>query len=628
MPVLFGVLTSVAAFLPLVLVGGNMAAMFSGVGAVVIGCLAMSIVESQLVLPAHLAHARLGEATRSGRWTRLQDRIGARLDHFIQDVYAPFLERLLAWRYVVAASAVGALIVAVALLVSGRVPYEFMPPIEGDHVAVSITMPSGTPVETTEKAIARVEASAAALRREIEEAFGPERWDQLVRHRIVSIGTRTFSVMGGVGVSDRSSGGHVAEVTLALHPAAERRFSTHVLGDRWRELTGEIPDAESVIFAVDQFSAGRPIEIELRGTDMEKLEAAAASVRLRLSEYSGVHDLWDSFSTAQREIELRLRPEARPLDLTQRDLARQVRQAFYGEEVQRVQRGTDEVRVMVRYPSERRRTLGDLDDLRVRTDEGAEVPLSTVAEVVSTRGLSRIERVDRARVIRVAADVDRAITTPGRINESMARELPTLLADYPGVGYRFAGAQQEDEEASGALAGGFLLALFAIYALLAVPLGSYSQPLIIMSVIPFGALGAVVGHLVMGMPVVFFSVLGIVALSGVVVNASLMLVHFVNAHREEGGSIHESLVTAGQARFRPIVLTSLTTFFGLLPLLLEKAVPLQVMVPMAISLAFGVLLSTVVTLLLVPCEYAIVEDLRRRATGEPAPGALEPSIEG
>jgi multidrug efflux pump subunit AcrB len=614
-PVTFGVLTTIAAFLPLMAIGGGLAGLFAGVGAGVIACLVFSLVEAQLILPAHLAGRGFDfEPESSGSWRSIQARTSAALEHFVRAYYGPFVERAMAWRYLTVAIGIGVLLLTLGLVAGNRIAYEFMPPVEGDRVTASIEMPPGTPAAMTREVIERLERAAAVLRARLEQ----EQVAPVVERVFSAIGAEPFQQMMGVTFdASAARGGHIGEVTLALRPATERDVGAREIARRWRELAGVVPEAESLTFSAEMLSRGKAIEVRLRGPDLAALEAAAGVVRERLGDYPGVVDLEDSFSSAQREIQLRLRPEARPLGLNLRDLAAQVRHAFYGEEVQRIQRGRDELRVMVRYPLSGRRSLGDLDELRVRTSEGAEVPLATVAHVIEGRGLPSIQRINRERVVAVSADVDRSVAVPSRIIERLGQELDGLLRPFPGVGFSFEGLYQENEEASEGLGGGFLLALVGIYALLAIPLRSYAQPLLIMSVIPFGTVGAIAGHVILGYELTFFSAIGIVALAGVVVNASLMLVHFANRERDQGASVEAAVRAAGEARFRPILLTSLTTFVGLLPLILERSVPLQMMIPMAISLAFGVLLSTVVTLVIVPCEYLIADDLlrflRRRA---------------
>jgi multidrug efflux pump subunit AcrB len=404
----------------------------------------------------------------------------------------------------------------------------------------------------------------------------------------------------------------------------DRDIESKTVANRWRDLNGSIPDAVELSFATLAFHAGDPIDIELRGGDIDVLTQAAAVLRHELASYRGVTDIADTFRAGKQEVRLSLRDEARPLGLTQVDLARQVRQAFYGEEVQRIQRGRNDVRVMVRYTEQERRSLGSLEDMRIRTREGVEVPFSAVADVSIGRGYATIRRTDRQRVVTVTADVDRRLTTPEAVLRDVQANLPALLADHPGVEWRLGGEQRERGDAMIGLRRGAVLALLLIYTLLAIPLKSYSQPLVIMSVIPFGAVGAILGHLLMGWDLVFFSVLGIVALSGVVVNSSLVLVHMINRRRADGQSLHEAVLKGGIQRFRPIVLTTATTYLGLLPLMFEAAVPAKPLVPMAISLGYGVLYASVMTLFLVPCGYIIMEDLvtlaRRRRT-EPEPEA-------
>ena len=315
-------------------------------------------------------------------------------------------------------------------------------------------------------------------------------------------------------------------------------------------------------------------------------------------------------------MKLGIKPAAEGLGLSLQDLGRQVRQAFYGEEAQRIQRGRDDVRVMVRYPRDERRSIGDLENMRIRTPDGGEVPFGQVAVVEPGRGFASIARVDRNRAVNVTAAVDASVTSSNQvINELETRILPDVLSRYPNVFYTFEGAQAEMSDAIGGLQRGFLLALLMIFALLAIPLKSYVQPLIIMSAIPFGLVGAVWGHIVMGIDVTMMSMFGLVALSGVVVNDSLIMVDFINRKREVHADMNVALREAGSNRFRPILLTSLTTFFGLAPLMLEKSFDAAFMVPMAVSLAFGVIFATVITLVLVPTAYLILDDISRGLRG-------------
>ncbi len=624
-PVIFGVLTTVAAFLPLLLVEAMMGKFFRVIGATVILCLLFSVVESQLILPSHLAHRRARpKAGYSNplvaRWTHFQDRVSRGLEHFAADIYRPFLERVLDWRYLTVAIGVGVLVLTSSLFLSGRIGVQFFPPIEGDRIYASLTMPRGTPIAVTEAAALQIERAAVDLRVELDSAREPDE-PSVVRHMLTSVGASIGREGPGGGPWNYGGGGsHEAEVMIELLPARERDFRGSHAVARWRELTGIIPDAVELTYEVGGWHAGEAINVQLRGADIEDLKLAAAELRDELAMFPGVRDISDSFRAGKQEVKLTILPEARLLGLTQDDLARQVRQAFYGQEVQRIQRGSDDVRVMVRYPAEERRSLGDLEGMRIRTADGTEVPFASVARAELGRGYATIRRTNRQQIVNVRADVERTVTTPEQIMGAIQRTvLPRILAEHPNITFALEGEQEERTKAFDGLLKGFALALLMIYTLLAIPLRSYFQPLVIMSVIPFGAVGAIVGHLIMGWPLVFFSMLGIVALSGVVVNASLVMVHYVNRKRDEGMDLHEAIATAGVARFRPILLTSVTTFVGLVPLMFLGGTAAFFMIPMAISLAFGVLFATAVTLLLVPCGYLILEDVgelwRRRGEG-------------
>ena len=382
--------------------------------------------------------------------------------------------------------------------------------------------------------------------------------------------------------------------------------------NRWRELIGPIPDVVELSFTSSLFNAGEAINIQLASPVPEDLLQATAELKRTVANYDGVMDVADDFRPGKQEIRLNVTPEGEALGITMSGLSRQVRQAFFGEEAQRIQRGRDDVRVMVRYPETERRSLGDMENMRIRTPTGIEVPFSLAARAEMGRGYSNIRRTDRKRVVTVTADVNDAVANSNDILSDLTSSyLPSLMAKYPNLTYTLEGQQRNQQESIESLTFGFLVALLVIYGLLAIPFKSYVQPMIIMSVIPFGIVGAVMGHLIMGFAISLLSLFGIVALSGVVVNDSLVLVDFINRGREragEGADLHEIIRNAGVARFRPVLLTSLTTFAGLTPILLEKSLQAQFLIPMAISLGFGVLFATAITLILVPICYYILED--------------------
>jgi multidrug efflux pump subunit AcrB len=616
-PVIFGVLTTMAAFIPILTIRGDMASFFAAAAATVMLCLVFSVLESQLILPAHLAHRRVRKPranVRPNPWERLQDNISGGLQNFARLRYRPFLARVLAWRYVAFAFAVGAMIVMIGLIASGRIVFQFFPSVEGDRLYAVLALPEGTPIETTRRAAARLESAAEQLREHLDAGNAPGQ-PSSVAHVMSSVGMQvtkgSLSFGGGEGA-------HFAEVALELVPHRERGGITpHDAVKIWRELTGPIPDALELSFTAEAFSAGKAIDIQLRGRDVQELGEAAAELREELQRYSGVFDVSDTFRAGKQELQLLIRPDAELLGLSQRDLGRQVRQAFYGEEVQRVQRGREDVRVMVRFPESERVSLGDLENMRIRTADGAEVPSTSVADTVLARGHSTISRVDGQRVISVLADVDRQVAAPEAILASLQQEvMPRIAERHPGVTFALAGEAEERADAMKGLIEMSAIALLIIYALLAIPLRSYMQPLVIMSSIPFGVIGALLGHMIMGKALVFFSLLGIVALSGVVVNASLVLVDYINRQRRAGVELRVAVMEAGVARFRPIFLTSLTTFIGLVPLMATANISTEMFVPMAISLGFGVVFATAVTLILVPAEYLILDDflgfVRRR----------------
>jgi len=476
-------------------------------------------------------------------------------------------------------------------------------------MSAALTMPQGTPASITTAAVRQLEEGAQRLRAEMRE----EGQGELYQHLYSAVGEQTQAGAGPVpgGNAGAGSGSHLGEVTIELSPSEDRNVGSDALAERWRDLTGTIPEAVDVSFGASLFGGGADVDVQLTGPDVDELRLVANDIKARLADYSGVHEISDSFREGKAEVALGIKPAAETLGLSLRDLARQVRQAFYGEEAQRIQRGRDDVRVMVRYPRDERSSIGDLENMRVRTPAGVEVPFGQVAVVDAGRGYASIARVDRQRAVNVTATVDSDVVAAGDVISDLdTRVIPELLVDHPDVRFTFEGAQSEQRDAIGGLQSGFTLALFAIFALLAIPLRSYVQPIIIMLAIPFGLVGAVWGHIMTGNILTIMSMFGMVALTGVVVNDSLVMVHFINQRRLGNVDLVTAVRGAGAARFRPIILTSLTTFAGLAPLMLEQSMQARFLIPMAVSLAFGVLFATVVTLLLVPVSYMILEDVR------------------
>ncbi|MEE2777421.1 MAG: efflux RND transporter permease subunit [Acidobacteriota bacterium] len=613
-PVVFGVLTTIAAFMPLALIPGQMGGFFGALAMTVIIALVFSIIESQLILPSHLDHSqrrRQKAVKKTGR--PMRDVPVPFLEALSRRVYRPLLARAIEWRYTTVSVALGTLIIAGGLVASGRIVFQFFPNIARDQMQAILTMPFGTTVDATDAAVRQIERAARELQAEAEDLEGGA--GSVVKIIQSAVGKHGAGSGGGPRPNVEEPGqSHLGEVVVALTEGTERDITTAELVARWRELTGPIPEAVELRFEASSFGAGKAIDVQLAGRDIDELRNAATEVRSELAGYEGVFDVSDSFRAGKREIKLSILPEAELLGLTQTDLARQVREAFYGIEVQRIQRGSHDIRVMVRYPEWQRRSLGDLEDLRIRTSDGTEVPFSTVARAEYGHGYASIQRNDRKRVVSVSADVDRSVAVPEEVLASlMARGLPRILDQYPGVTYSLEGEQRERARSMQGLARGFAVALLVIYGLLAIPLKSYAQPLVIMSAIPFGAIGATIGHMIMGWDLVFFSILGIVALSGVVVNDSLVLVDFINNRRSEGMGLVEAVKLGGAERFRAIMLTSITTLVGLLPLIFNTNPIVFPLVPIAISLGFGIVFATMITLILVPSAYVIVETMRDRS---------------
>ncbi len=621
-PVIFGVLTTMAAFLPILLLGGQMGSFFNAIGGVVVFCLIASLVESQMILPGHIAHRKtegyfLEKSLLVKKWQAFQGRIADGLEYFAEYGYRRALKRVLEYRYVAWAVATGVIMVTLALVFSGRVIFQFMPAVEGDILYATVEMPPGVPVRVTEAAIGRVESAALEIAREVEAELdrlqqagdAPPSTERAVSSVMTIIGGRAprggpGGPGGGIGASN------TAEVVMYLAPFEARgRILSEGIRDQWRDRVGTIPDALELTFVSDVFSAGDALNFRLEGRNEANLQIAANQLKEELARYPGVFDITDSFRAGKQEVQISILERGKTLGLTLNDLATQVRQAFYGAQSQRIQRGPDDIRVMVRYPEDERRSLGNLESLMIRTPSGAEVPFLSVADFTLGNSYSAINRQNGRRIITVRADVDRTVVTPDEIRAEMNARFVRAWERELDVTMVLGGEGERQLESIGEIFNLVPLAMLIIFSLLAIPLKSYTQPLVIMSVIPFGAIGAICGHYIMGADLVFFSLLGIIALSGVVVNASLVLVVTVNRLRADGMGMVNAVAKAGELRFRPILLTSFTTFTGLVPLIFSGNPATFFIVPMAISLAFGILFATVITLFLVPSLYLILHDL-------------------
>jgi multidrug efflux pump subunit AcrB len=607
LPATFGVLTTIAAFAPMLFVGGFAAPFFEAMSVVVILCLLFSLVESKLILPAHLAHANIkpvdeAEIFRPFRETPVREwpgRVFQRLNRYVQhglhrfihNVYRPLLEKAIDARGVTVAGFFAIMILTIGVINSGLIRVVLFPEVPSDFIQVNMQMEDGTPSAVRNAALARIEQGAL----ELNEAWlsGHPGDPPPINH---------------LAVFTQGDTGGLAFAEMPIDP--DRPLNGDDIEIMWRERVGEIPGVKELTFSGAQnLGGGAPLSFNLVGNDFSALQPAAAELEAKLAEYDGVFDIRNSLSAGGEEIRLAIDPKAEALGLTMSTLGRQVRQAFYGEEAQRIQRGKEEVKVMVRYPVEERRSVADLENMRIRTPSGDEVPFPEVAEVEFGQAYSTIQRQNRERVVTVSADVDPERVEPGQIIREISSEfMPALLPRYPGVEYRLEGASLEQREFTRNMTMAAIAALFLIYGLIAIPLKSYSQPLVIMSVIPFGLIGAAAGHLLLGLAFSIFSLFGLIALAGVVVNDSLIMIDFVNAARREGTPVRTAVIDSGVQRFRAIILTSLTTAAGLMPIMLEKSVQAQYVIPMAVSLAFGIIFATIITLFLVPALYLLQLD--------------------
>jgi multidrug efflux pump subunit AcrB len=606
-PATFGVLTTIAAFVPMMFIGGVVAPFFEAMALVVILCLAFSLVESKLILPAHLVHAHIPPVDeedlfnpqreipwyqKPGRFfLKIQRHVQHGLQRLIHDRYKPWLERAVDNRGMTVTIFTAILILTIGLLTSGIARVVVFPDFAQDFIQVDLEMQSGTAPHVRNAAIQQVEGALL----KINQDYVDEHPDSL-------------PIIQNIGVF--TSGDTGARMFVEIPFTEDRPYEMKEVTQMWRDAVGEIPGMKELKFrAAGHIGGGSPLSFKLSGSNYEALEEAAADLAKELATYEGLFDITNSATAGSDEIKLTIKPEAEALGLTMSSLGRQVRQAFYGEEAQRIQRGKDELRVMVRYPLEERRSIADLENMRIRTPSGDEVPFSSVAEVSLGKGYSRISRLNRERTVTVSSDIDPDLVEPQQIIRTMSDEfIPELLSRYPGVKYGLEGSSQDQVEFMAKIFMALVVSMFLIYALLAIPLHSYVQPFIIMSVIPFGAIGAVIGHIIMGRAISMFSMFGLIALAGVVVNDSLILVDFINKARAKGMAIRDAVIESGTARFRAIVLTSFTTAAGLLPIMIESSPQAQAIIPTAISIGYGIIFATVITLFLVPALYLLQED--------------------
>lgn len=625
--------TTIIAFVPLFFVSGVMGKFIAVMPAAIIAMLLFSLAESSIALPGHLSHDRIAPKTFFQRvqygiskaiepidwlFTSIGKPCNAALDWFGEKFYGPILKMSLTYPLLPVSAAILAVLVAVGMVRSGTVAFEFFPSLDGKTIIGKVIYPDGTPVAVTSEATRRMEA---AIRRVSEQVFAeemerginksPKPADPTAPNGPVVL---TFLQVGSAATGDpaagdRISGSHVGQVQVELHDATARNITSEALINLWRDEAGVFPGAERVTFqSADIGPGGKPLEFKILAprSEVAALEAAVETAKESLGRFAGVYDISDDSAPGKVEFQFSIKERAKSLGITVSDLSETVRNAYYGAEVMRLQRGRHEVKLMVRYPLEQRRSLADFTDLRVRGADNIERPITELADINVTRGYSEINRLDQLRAITVSAEIDTAQGNAALVASELREKLvPELLEKYPALRFRWEGQQQETAESFNSLAIGFVIAMFSMYLLLVFEFSSYFQPMIILCIVPFGIVGAIYGHAFMSLPLTLFSMFGMVTLSGVVVNDSIVLVDFINQCIRKGMPVNEALMTAGSRRLRAVFLTSVTTVAGLLPMLTEKSFQAQALIPMATSLAFGLIASTCLVLLMVPFLYKV-----------------------
>ena len=603
-PVTVGVMTTLAAFSPLLVVGGTFGDITRAIPLVVICVLIVSLVEAFFILPSHLSHG--------GRWSRgpllaIQGRVAKQIDWVSENLIRKGVRFVAKWRYATIGAATAFFILCLSLSTSGLVKFVFFPNIEGNDISATLIMPEGTPFERTEAAMDQLLDAAFAVAENVKE----ERGEDLFLSVAKTVGGNTAQGGGPVGNSGFSAAENIGQVQIELIPFGTRRMSASEIERAWREQVGVIEGTERVTFTASIGGFGSDVEYELAHADEAVLIEASEKLKSEIERLPGANQIEDSFDLGKRQLLFELTNAGRAAGLTPSDVARQVRQTFFGEEVQRIQRGREEVRVFVRYPEAARESLQTLNNMRIRLPDGTSVPLYTVAETSESRAYSSINRINGRRIVTVTADIDEAISTPATANEQLVdRILPALDAAYPGLTWAQAGSSREQSEDLASLGQAFIIVLLVIFALVATQLRSYLQPLAIIVAIPLGVAGAILGHFVLGYALSFVSIFGIVALAGVAVNASVVLVDLYNQYRREGADMITAAADASARRFRPILLTTLTTALGLGPLLLETSPQAQFLIPMGVSLGFGIVISGIMVLFVTPAVTLVIEDLR------------------
>lgn len=627
MPVLAAVTTTIVAFIPLSYVGGTMGKFVAILPTVVISCLVISLIESLFLLPAHLSHLPdLNKPKKLWGPFALLERgrltVSHGLENFIEHRYVPFVSKVLNWRYVSLAVAISILMLSVGLVKGGLVKFQVFPKLDGFVITSTVEFPEGTPPDVTKDALKQIEAAFNRVAARTTTISG----EPLVRQRLMLVGQALSGDRGATGP-------HMGSIQIILLPSEERGIHSNDLMIAWEKEVGAIPGVKSLSFEGMQAGpSGAEIEVWLQGRNMDDLLGAASDLQDALADYQGVYQIRSDYGQGKNELRLSLKPTATTLGLTVQDLARQINAGFYGREAFRLQRGSDDIRVKVRYTALERSRISDFEKVHIRTADGREVPLLSVADISFRPGFSTITRTDGMRRIKVTAEVNNRKANSGEIFAQLAKTTFSEIKDrYPGVHLAMQGSKKNTRESFASLKIGFPIALVGIFVIIATIFRSYIQPFIILFTIPFGIIGAIIGHLLLGYSLSMMSIFGMVALSGVVINDAIVLIERVNENLTSGMTLFDSIIQGGARRFRAIFLTSISTVGGLAPLIMETDMQAKFLIPMALSVAGGVAFATVLTLVLIPSLLVIVNDIRRiiakGITGKwPSREAVEPRV--
>lgn len=616
--VMASVTTTIVAFAPLLFVSGVMGKFIAVMPLAVIAMLAISLFESMFILPCHLAHhdSLVFRIIAFFFWPfgfvvkmfgKINQFTAKWLQKFIDQIYTPILKWAVTNPWTVMSAAAALLLVAVGLVNAGFAPFIIFPKLDANYLVAKVTYPDGTPDRMADEATQKMVREFEKMNEEFGDIM-----------QVIYRGVGAVDNLQGPGGANTTSGSHVGSVTVELVETSQRSITSDELNAIWRERVGELPGVEAMNYgSISMGPGGTPIEFKLLADpgSEDKLEAAVEKCKAKLAEFDGVVDIDDDSRPGKWEFQVSVKDRAKSLGVSSQDLSNTIRASYYGTEVMRLQRGRHEVKLMVRYPPEQRRSLADLEEIRIRTGNGIdqpiqELPITELADIKVVRGYNEINRLNQKRSITITADVNEKIANArATVTKLQSDFMPQLLADNPGLSVNWEGQQEQTQESLRSLFVATAVALVVMFALLTFQFKSYIQPLIILMIIPFGVIGAILGHVVLGLALTLFSFFGLVALTGVVVNDSIVLIDFINARVNAGIPAQQAVVEAGRRRFRPVLLTSATTVAGLVPILLERSLQAQVLIPMATSLAFGLLLATVLVLVLVPTLYRIYRDI-------------------